>query len=656
MKAWLGTLALGLLLATPSVGLAVCPVLDPIGDKSVTEGDLLTFTVTATDADGDPLTFSLMDVIPTGAAIDPNTGVFTWTPTSDQGPGAYDVTIQVSDNATEPCMDSETIHVTVLDGPGENQCPVVSPIADQTVNELSLLTFTATATDPDGDPVQFQFSGTAPDGAAIDPNTGVFTWTPTEEQGPGEYTIGVGAQDGTVQCGDPAFEFFQITVNEVDGENQCPVLDPVGDRTVTEGELLTFTATATDADAGQTLAYSLINSIPTGAAIDPATGVFTWTPTSDQGPGEYDLTIQVADDAATPCMDSETVHVSVLDAAGGENTPPVVEAPETQTVDEGQTVTFTVTATDADADTVDLTVDHLPFGVTFEDHGDNTATFTWTPDSNQSGTYTFVFTGDDRNGGADTDTTVVTVNDVAGGADHETVAEMIGRYNPHRRELCFRIKQGDADFDLREADLGSIVLLFQGNSIDATRTHVAVDCDDCFECGDGDDGDDCDESDCEASHLRACFTMSALHGLYGDDVVAGLRESEIHGTLSDGTTFVATLGPKHLDDKPGNGGNDHADNGDRGKKPLKLQVRPNPLNPKAEISFSLTRAGQVRVALYDLNGRLVRMILDENRAAGDHVVTWDGTSDRAGRVASGVYFLKIQAAQGEAMQRVTVLK
>ena len=653
---------------------ANCPVLAAIGDRTATEGQLLTFTATATDADGDPLAFSLINS-PNGAAIDPYTGVFTWTPGFDHGPGAVDVTIRVSDNAVTPCTDSETIHVTVLDaGDGGNQCPVVSPIADQTVNELSLLTFTVTATDPDGDPIQFGFPGTVPEGAAIDPNTGVFTFTPTEQQGPGVYTIPVGAQDGSLMCADPLVEFFQITVNEVGGENQCPVLAPIGDKTVTEGQLLTFTATATDADAGQTLTFSLINLIPAGAAIDPSTGVFTWTPTPDQGPGASDVTIQVADNAATPCLDSEIIHVTVLDAGGGGNTPPVLDAPATQSVDEGQTLSFTVSATDADADTVDLTVDHLPFGVSFVDHGNNTATFTWTPDSQQSGSYTFVFTGNDRNGGTDTDTTVVTVNDVSGGGDHETVAELIGRYNPHRKELCFRIKQEDADFDLRGVDLETVELMFQGNTIDANRTHVAVECDDCFECDDDDDdarigdqaavgdddddddGDDCDESECEASHLRACFSMSALHELYGDDVVAGLRDSEIHGTLSDGTPFIATLGPKHLDDKPGHGNDDdQAHRGDRGKHPLGLQVRPNPLNPKAEIRFTLAQAGHVRIALYDLRGRLVKTILDDQRSAGDHVLTWEGTSER-GRVASGVYFLKVQATQGEEVQRVTVLK
>ena len=478
---------------------------------------------------------------------------------------------------------------------------------------------------------------------------------------------------------------------------ECPVLAPIGDKTVTEGQLLTFTATATDADAGQTLTFSLINLIPTGAAIDPSTGVFTWTPTPDQGPGASDVTIQVADNATTPCLDSEIIHVTVLDA-GGENTPPVVEAPASFTVDEGQTLTFDVTATDADADSVHLTVDDPPFGSTFVDHGNNTGTFTWTPNSDQSGNYTVTFRGDDGNGGTDTDATAITVNDVGGGEDFETTAELIGALNPHRKFLCFRIRQSDAGFDLGHVDLSTLTLTYNGQSIDALagKTHVGFDCD-----GDGDDdgddaaaiallshghgngnghdngngrgngngqggrdqgGDDGDDGDCEdcgdggddcdAEQLHACFSMSDIRHLVGsDNLREGLNASEIHGTLSTGETFVATLGGKHLTELPGNGNH-------RGlqETPLKLKVHPNPLNPKADINFTLVDAGHVRIALYDLQGRLVKTILDENRNAGDHAVSWDGTSDRTGRVTSGVYFLRVTAKQDEAMQRVTVLK
>ena len=145
--------------------------------------------------------------------------------------------------------------------------------------------------------------------------------------------------------------------------------------------------------------------------------------------------------------------------------------------------------------------------------------------------------------------------------------------------------------------------------------------------------------------------MSDINFLVGSgNLQAGLSASEIHGTLNTGETFVATLGGKHLAELPGNGNHKGLE------APLKLKVRPNPLNPKADISFTLTNAGHVRIALYDLHGRLVKTILDENRAAGDHTVSWDGSSERTGRVSSGVYFLRVAAQQGEAMQRVTVLK
>ncbi len=87
---------------------ADAPVLNPIGDQEATVNQLLTFTATASDVDGDPLTFSLDAGAPAGAAIDPETGTFTWVPTI---PGMYSVTVRVSDGALE---DFETITITVV--------------------------------------------------------------------------------------------------------------------------------------------------------------------------------------------------------------------------------------------------------------------------------------------------------------------------------------------------------------------------------------------------------------------------------------------------------------------------------------------------------------------------------------------------------------
>src|SRR3970040_1565795 len=81
-----------------------------IGNKSVTEKQPLSFTASVTDSSLKDLVFKLDKNPPTGAAIDSKTGVFSWTPTEAQGPGAYLFDIVVSKG---PLEDRETITVTV---------------------------------------------------------------------------------------------------------------------------------------------------------------------------------------------------------------------------------------------------------------------------------------------------------------------------------------------------------------------------------------------------------------------------------------------------------------------------------------------------------------------------------------------------------------
>ncbi len=85
------------------------PILNAVGNKMVLEGSLLTFGVTASDVDGDTLTFSLVGA-PAGATIIPLTGVFSWTPT-DNGMATF--TIRVSDGGSPQLTDEEQITVDV---------------------------------------------------------------------------------------------------------------------------------------------------------------------------------------------------------------------------------------------------------------------------------------------------------------------------------------------------------------------------------------------------------------------------------------------------------------------------------------------------------------------------------------------------------------
>jgi hypothetical protein len=85
------------------------PVLSSIGNKTVDEGATLTFTVTASDPDGNPLTYSISN-LPSGASFSPSTRTFTWTPDYDQAGTYQDVHFSVSDGSLN---DSEDITITV---------------------------------------------------------------------------------------------------------------------------------------------------------------------------------------------------------------------------------------------------------------------------------------------------------------------------------------------------------------------------------------------------------------------------------------------------------------------------------------------------------------------------------------------------------------
>jgi Lamin Tail Domain/CotH kinase protein/PA14 domain len=92
------------------------PKLAAITNQSAVVGTQLSFTVAASDPDSPPqsLAFSLDPNGPIGAAIDPVSGVFTWTPTAA---GAYSLTVHVTDNGTPALADSESVNIAVADQP-----------------------------------------------------------------------------------------------------------------------------------------------------------------------------------------------------------------------------------------------------------------------------------------------------------------------------------------------------------------------------------------------------------------------------------------------------------------------------------------------------------------------------------------------------------
>jgi hypothetical protein len=97
--------------------------------------------------------------------------------------------------------------------------------------------------------------------------------------------------------------------------------------------------------------------------------------------------------------------------------------------------------------------------------------------------------------------------------------------------------------------------------------------------------------------------------------------------------------------------------GDLPAAPLALRQNvPNPFNPKTEIAYSLREAAQVRLAVFDVEGRLVRVLDEGLRAAGSHEAVWDGKDDAGNPSSSGMYFYRLEGAGQQLTRKMLLLK
>ncbi|MEQ1791368.1 MAG: tandem-95 repeat protein, partial [Nitrospiraceae bacterium] len=225
------------------------PVLGAIGNRSAQVGQLLTFTVTATDADlpANGLTLS-NSVLPTGATFDAGTGVFSWTPTAAQV-GDTSLTFTVTDNGGPVLNDSETITLTVTAQPNQN--PVAQNDGPYAATEDQLLTVLAAQgvlandSDPNSDPLSAAMLAQATNGFVTLASNGGFTYAPNGNFN-GTDSFSYTLSDGR---GGTTTATVALTIAAV---NDAPVLGTIGNQSVNELTGLSFTATATDVDAGQT--------------------------------------------------------------------------------------------------------------------------------------------------------------------------------------------------------------------------------------------------------------------------------------------------------------------------------------------------------------------------------------------------------------------
>ena len=111
------------------------------------------------------------------------------------------------------------------------------------------------------------------------------------------------------------------------------------------------------------------------------------------------------------------------------------------------------------------------------------------------------------------------------------------------------------------------------------------------------------------------------------------------------TGIVRVSGPTPVEDVPGRDGY------------ALYQNTPNPFNPMTVIRYTLPESAPVSLRIYDLSGRLVRVVVDGNTlAAGSHQAVWDGRDGTDRIQATGVYIYRLQTASFSEMKMMTLLK
>ncbi|NIT60096.1 MAG: T9SS type A sorting domain-containing protein, partial [Aliifodinibius sp.] len=81
------------------------------------------------------------------------------------------------------------------------------------------------------------------------------------------------------------------------------------------------------------------------------------------------------------------------------------------------------------------------------------------------------------------------------------------------------------------------------------------------------------------------------------------------------------------------------------------QNYPNPFNPTTHIKFQLSNSELVNLAVYDVLGHRIAILVDEPLPAGPHKVKWDATG-----VSSGIYFYKLTTTQNTAIRKMILMK
>ncbi|HIF9403051.1 TPA: Ig-like domain-containing protein [Photobacterium damselae] len=406
---------------TITVTVNVIPVNDaPVGENVTTETQeetAVTGQLTATDVDGDNLTFK-PGSDPTNGSVTVNPdGSWEYVPNSDfNGEDSFTVVVDDGNGG------SDTITVTVNVTP-VNDAPVGEDVSAETQEETAV-TGQLTATDVDGDNLTFK-PGTNPENGSVTINAdGSWEYVPNPDfNGEDSFTV-------VVDDGNGGTDTITVTVN-VTPVNDAPVGEDVSAETQEE-TAVTGQLTATDVD-GDNLSFKPGTNPENGSVTVNPDGSWEYVPKPDFN-GEDSFTVVVDDGNGGTDTITVTVNVTpVNDAPVGEDV-----SAETQ---EETAVTGQLTATDADGDNLSFKPGTNPENGSVTVNPDGSWEYVPNPDFNGEDSFTVVV--DDGNGGTDTITVTVNVTPV----NDAPVGEDVSAETQEETAVTGQLTATDADGD-----------------------------------------------------------------------------------------------------------------------------------------------------------------------------------------------------------------
>ncbi len=302
--------------------------------------------------------------------------------------GSYAIRWSVNDGQCATDTATTILTVTNLD-----RTPIVSTPATVNATEGAHFAFIATASDPDGNPIEGISASPLPSGATFTPSdaktSGTFEWTPDYTQA-GNYNIQITAVSAcrAVTISGATYTVCMTggapTLIHVSNADQPPIVTVPPRIVGNEGSTLSFLVAAGDPD-GSAISSLTTSPLPAGATFTPrlanTEGLFEWAPAYGQA-GTYTVTFA----ALSTLSASENTQITINT---GPDRPPIVTSPATFTGLEGALATFTGSASDPDGQPIEsFTAGPLPPGAAFSVNATRSmGTFEWTPDLTQAGTY-----------------------------------------------------------------------------------------------------------------------------------------------------------------------------------------------------------------------------------------------------------------------------